>query len=697
MATTKKTPKKKKASVKFVSDPSPAEDTQISNGMGLSDVTDNLRKSMNNSDRNHDTLVKSVKPITVREDYIKNNDKSKVVFSVKSYGQQLDGVESKPWKRISDVEQKELAQVDPYISAIVSTRSNQGQIVGRRSESKFDKGTRIMDNYPLSMDNYNDQDRFNKAQETRERQKKEILDWVLACGTKDEEIIDSAYFGATDKLFRTCSFSEYVSAQIRNLLTFGRAGTQVFRDEDGLPLMFRPVPIETILPVCEQHDVHLGTGDETVDQSLEEVKEFNKINEDMRPAAYVQKVDGRNVNFLTDDQLKITYFQKQALFDLRGYPLSPIEQAIYMVFIHQNTLGYMRNQFVKGLGTKGILALEANDPSAELSKEDLDELRREFHNFLNRTDNSATTPVIAGPVKVEYIPLTTSPRDMEFLQIEEHVIRSLCASMQTSPQEMGYGHLGISEGGLTQSNKQDEIIQGEERGLRTLLDCIFDTVNEIVFDFFDDAEDKFTVGYTGIGEDTRDAVIERGTQELATTATMNSLWADSEKSDNIPLGGDVPLSAAFHQNVVRYMKMGDFMESFFGFEGTAKNPLYDFFIDPALDQAYQQRVMMSDEMNREGGEIQLETQKAQLEEMSVQVQMEEAQMGMQGQPGQEGGMPPDQGQEAAPQEGAPPEQGAPAPGDGEELQQSLADAYMEKDKLNKSMTCYFKEWIRAHK
>lgn len=690
MAKKKKT-KKSKASgkpVKFISTDLPEQENE--EPTNTYEVADRIRSGMTSMQKNYENLAKSVRPITVREEYVKEKDRNKIVFSARSYEKQLGGVDKKPWRRLSDTELKELSQLDPYISAIISTRSNQGQVIGRRSESKFDKGTRIMDNYPLSLDEFNNRSEFTKAQASRERHKKTLLDWVLTCGTRDEEILDSAYYNSPDKTFKKCSFSEFLSAQLRNLLTFGRCGTQVFRDENGLPQFFRPIPIETIEPVIEGEEVHIGTGEETTIQSIKDVEEYNKIQEEFRPKAYVQKVDGRNVNFFTEEQLKVTYFQKQALFDLRGYPLSPIELAMYMVFIHQNTLGYMRNQFVKGLGTKGVLALEADDASAELSKEDLDELRREFHNFLNRTDNSATLPVISGPVRVNYIPLTSVPRDMEFLQIEEHVIRSLCASMQTSPQEMGYGHLSINQGGLTQQNKQDEIIQGEERGLRTILDVIFDTVNEIVFECFDDLEDKFNVSYTGVGEDTKDAVISRGTQELQTTATMNSLWKDSEKADNIPYGGDVPLSTAFHQNVVRYMKMGQFLEMYFGEKDASKNPLYDFFIDPTLDQAYMQRVVMTDDMQREQGELQLAEQKTQLEQMSIETMAEEQQMGMND--AAQAGMAGQDPEGPGPHE--PPEPYSQEhPGDLSQSQ-TLEEAFMERQRLRKSAASYFSEWVK---
>ena len=300
---------------------------------------------------------------------------------------------------------------------------------------------------------------------------------------------------------------------------------------------------------------------------------------------------------------------------------------------------------------------------------------------MTRNDNSAVTPVISGPVKVGFVQLNPTPRDMEWLQVEEHIVRALCSAMQISPHEMGYGHLSIGQGGLSQANKQDEITQGEERGLRMVLDIIYDGLNEILYENFPEARELFRLTYTGVGEDTRDAVVLRHTQELQTTATMSSLYSDSEKSEPVPYGGDVPLSPLFHANVSRYMLYGRFMEDFFGETGASKKPEYDFIIDPALNEAYQKLKAVPPEMDHMQAELGIEQQAAELQAMQAQTQM----AGMQ--------------QEAAPQEGGATPESTPEeapPEESQEAQKSLADAYREKQKLQKSMSFYFKEWIDAH-
>lgn len=675
---TKETPAKEKP-VKFTF--KPEKDTAPSN---TSEFVAALRG---------ETLNKSVKPNIVKKDAKDKYAGSKIVFNSQQLsGNSIDNVDIKGWQRLEDRELKEIAQIDPYISSMVSTRASQGAIIGRPSDSKFDKGTRAAEIHPLSLDDFDTQEEFLAAQAHRRKQLDAVLKWVLSCGTDDDVVLNSVFSDSGDRTFKRCTFAEFLTAQIRNLMVFGRCGTHIVRNDEGLPVLFRPVAIETIYNATYGRDAPRMTADETVQESQEDAHLYNLMPEEMRPHAYVQRIDGRNVNFFTEYDLRVSHFQKQAYYDLNGYPLSPIEQAIYMVFIHQQTLGYLRNQFLKGLATKGILNLQSTEATAQLSDEDLAQLRREFHNFVNRNDNSAAIPVISGPVKVEFIPLNPSPQDMGFLEIEEHVIRALCSAFQISPQEMGYGHLsGGGNGGLNQANKQEEIVRGEERGLRMVLDILYDLVNDILCENFPEAKDLLRITYVGVGEDTRDTVIERHAQEVNTTATLSSLWADSEKTDPVPYGGDVPLAPTFHTNVVKYMKYGVFMEHFFGEENASKNPAYDFIIDPNLNTAYQGLKVQPVKMQQEGAGLQLEAQKQQLEQgaQAMQAQEQQAQatqmMAAQGGQQQPGAAPaPQQAPEAAQKS------------DEDEQSPSLRQAWEERNALKKSMNFFFRDWAESH-
>lgn len=675
MAVTRKGETPKKA-MKFRADT--GEDRPVN----LGSMTDSLSANLQRNER----LSKNVRAQTVKKELKGKYDRSKVVFSSRAYSQTVDNVNVKGWRRVQDPEQRELAQIDPYISAIIATRSSQAAACGYPSDNKFDKGVRCLDLQPPSRDDFQTDELYERECEIHEAQMKAIMNWVLNCGTTDEGVINYAFAGE-DLTFKHCTFREFMESQIRNILTFGRCATQIFRNSDLMPVMFRPAPVETIMNVIDGRPVFIGASYDTSTQSNEDVKDYNEIDPEERPFAYVQRIDGQNVNFFTEDDMHVWHWQKQALFDLNGYMLSPIEQAIYMVYVHQQTLAYLRNQFIKGMATKGIITIESTNPAVDISDADLEDFRQQFHNFVTRNDNSAVTPVIAGQLKVGYVPLSQSPKDMEFLQVEEHVIRALCSAFQISPQEMGYGHLSLPQGGLTQSNKQEDIIKGEERGLRMLLDVVFDGLNRIIWANFPDAQDKYRLTYNGVGEDTRDAVIQRQQAEINTTATLNSLYADSDKTEVIPFGGDAPLSPAWNSAVVGKMKYGEYREYFLKDEGAAKKPEYDFIIDPNLNEAYQQLKVQPVDMQRAGAMLQLEGTKQQIE-------AGDAQMDAGGQP--QGGEP---GQEGAPQEGQPQDGGgeaAPEKAEKSEDMVTLRQKWHENQKLKKSVVSYFESWIDVH-
>jgi hypothetical protein len=566
-------------------------------------------------------MRKSVAPQQFPEN-LEAATQSKVVFGTRRTQASYGHVEQKGFKRLSDTELREVSIVDPYISAIISKRTSQVTAIGRPSESKFDKGTRIKELRALALNQFNGVEEFEQAKTIRNEQAKAILDWIMHCGTKDQNLINLIYV-TSDSDFKTCNLYQFLQAQTRNLLTFGRCATQIIRDQSGLAIMFRPVPVETIYRVMDGEVPSLATGDDTHYQSERDLEAYEELKPVQRPVAYVQRIDGQDVNFFTQDDLMIWNYQSQALFDLNSYPLAPIELAVYMVYVHQQTLTYLRNQFVKGMASKGMLVLESTSPSAQLSEDDIEDFRQQFHNFVTRTDNSNVIPVIGGPVKANFIPLNQSPRDLEFLHLEEHIVRALCSSFQISPMEMGYGSLGLSaQGSMTQAGKQTEIVYGEETGLRMLLDVIYDGLNSIVFDHFREGKEVFSITYSGVGEDTRDAIVSRNVNELNTTATMNSLWCDSDRTDPFPFGGDAPLCPHFNQFVAKNMKYWEYRKYFLGDKEAANNPAYDFIIDSNMNQIYQQLKITPLQEQQQQAQMQTAMQAQQLQ--SGQMQIEQA-------------------------------------------------------------------------
>ena len=591
-------------------------DTEDGYKLGRNSITEQIKKSMGDYRPNEEEKKK------------RKYKGSKVVFTSKynsnvNFGDSM----SKEGRRLSDQELKDLAGIDPYIAAIINSRVTQISGMADRSASKFDKGVRVIDIQRLDRDDYENDESYEEALKIRESEKEAIMRWILSCGTTDKAALDEIYKGA-DPMFKHCSLKNYFQAQSRNLLTFGRAARQNLRATDGTIVAFRPMPVESIKPVKPYEKVHISPVDSSTSfQSVEDANKYNKLPEFDRPISYVQDIDGFQSNFYTDEDLKMMYYQVQALTDLNGYPLSPIEFALFLVYMNQHCLSYLRNQFVKGVLTKSMLVLTSTDPSVQISQEDLATFKAELQNYASRTDNSSAVPVLAGPIEVNNVRLNDNMKDMEWPTLSNMIVRALCSAFQISPLEAGFGQLGDSAG-LSSGDKDYDLIQGEERGLRLLVDIMMEDINEAVFDNFPSAKEKYKVELNGVGNETREGVINRQVQEMNTTATMNDLLAESDKNRLLSVGGEVPLSPTFHNSVVRYMKYGVFLEHFFGEENASKKPEYDFLVDPSLNQAYQAAKLQTQEMAAQAQALQLEQQKQQLAQADQQMQMAQQQAEM---------------------------------------------------------------------
>jgi hypothetical protein len=127
----------------------------------------------------YDPLAKSVKAQIIKKDVQEKYDKSKIVLSTREWSQTSDNVWQKGWRRISDAEQREISQIDPYIAAIIATRVSQAAACGYRSESKFDKGCRVVDLKPIKKEDFKSDKEFKAAVDQRNSQQESIMKWVL--------------------------------------------------------------------------------------------------------------------------------------------------------------------------------------------------------------------------------------------------------------------------------------------------------------------------------------------------------------------------------------------------------------------------------------------------------------------------------------------------------------------------------------
>lgn len=562
-------------------------------------------------------LQKSVQPIPSTAFLENQVEKNKAVFSLDSKKPGVDNLYEKHG-RLQDKDLKDIANYDAIIGLIVNTRANQMMTFGRKSSGKYDRGFILQEKIPIQENLFLSSEQKDSETKKRLALASKITEYVVNCGTTNS-LVKQQVFKGSDTYFKDCSLSEFLAAQTLNLLIFGRAATQIIRNKDGTPIMFRPLPVETIKPVIDQQDITVDTSKDSTEASVEDTKQYSKIQKGSRPPAFVQRMDGKNVAFFTDKELKMTYLRKQAFENLDGYPLAPIEQAYYTVSLHFYAQQYQQNVFTKGLASKGMINLKTAEGGV-ISPEQVEMFRKLFTNYIARNDNSATIPVISGPIEATFVPLNATSKDLEFLQLYNKVISILCGCFQIAPQEIGFGNLDSGNSSIGDSQgQQDQIVQGEERGLRQIADILFGLLDEIVYETFEEARSIFKFSPIGLGQNSKQADLAIYKEELQTSGTFGKIWSDSERIESFPFGGNVPTSPIFHSSVVPYMKMSEMRYYFFGEKDALDKPEYDFFLDISKNEMYQSLKTGQVKMNAEQQGIQLEQMEMQLNAQKQQM------------------------------------------------------------------------------
>ena len=540
---------------------------------------------------------------------------------------------------------------DPDIASIVTTRIAQVTIFAEEAETLFDRGLKIVEKRPIKkedFENYQDpQAMYEQEKKIRHNEKEQAFKWLKNCGDNNEDLLDGA-FTKKGKWNRVFTLKEYMQSQSRNILVLGRAAREnIWSNTEDKPMltMFRPLPVEQIRPLKYRHNNQVTVEDfieRESDFSKQEAEKYNKKDIDERNIIYAQVYNDKVVAVFPEGIVSMCYYQRQSNFEYQAYPLSPIEQAVATIYLNNNVHSHLVNKFRSGLLARSMMVIRPtgkDDLDGKLSNSDL----RKFKTTLtqmSRTENSGAIPIMSGPYEVQLVDLNPKT-DNEWQDLKNNIKRSLCSAFQISPSEVSWGQLGDTSN-LSSQNENAGVELGEERGLRILLDVLMEDLNGALANRFPWFSEKYKLSYQGVGSETKDVALNRLTTEANLTATMNDLLNKSNENASVAFGGDVPLSPLFHQNVVRYMKMGEFREHFLGEVDASKKPEYDFFIEAAFENLRMQKI--TEQLNIDSQQVGLDKAKIDLEISKVELQQMQAQAQQPQQP-QQG-----QGQQPAPQQ-----------------------------------------------
>jgi hypothetical protein len=508
--------------------------------------------------------------------------------------------------RISNRTLKEVSLRDWLISTIIQIRVDTLVRFGRPEHRKHEMGFRVVK-------------KDTKAHYSKEELDEiaSIEDFLYHCGRKEGTPADDRRL-----------FTEFLKLVGRDALTFGHVAVEKIKTRGGGLHRFRPMPSESMYLINKNLSRKQAESSSLIAQQLMKPKSDNdprsdqKVNEvENDYLKYVQVgYDNRPLATFGDEDMIFKLFNPQNFADSQGYCYSPLELAIINITNHLNVENYNANFFTHGYAARGVLHLKGTVTQQQLSN-----FRRTFYNSISGTQNAWRTPIVAGLDEVQWVPMSASAREMEYINFNNHLMRILCAQFQIDPVELGLDYLVSATGRapMQQANNEYKIVYSRERGLLPILMFVEDMVNGEILPALDpQLAEKYRFMFTGYTDETAQTEIAQMQAEMTVWKTMNDLLQQSQKDKIKEPVADVPLNQAFWALVEKNYTRGEIREKFFNDEGASQRRELMYIPGDQAFLAWNQLLLAADNAE-EQKKMQAQQQEQQQQEQQ-QAQQQEA-------------------------------------------------------------------------
>lgn len=449
-----------------------------------------------------------------------------------------------------------------------------------------------------------------------------LEDFIYHCGRKEGTPVE-------DRMM----FGEFLKLIVRDALTFGHVAVEKVKTRKGGLHRFRPLPAESLYLInrrmskeqVKQED-KAANNTYRVPVSDNDPKQNQEIN-DVTPEFYKYVQMSYNMQPIAhfgEEDLIFKNFNPQNFADSNGYCYSPLELAIINITNHLNVENYNANFFTHGYAARGVLHLKGTVTQSQLMN-----FRRQFYNTISGQQHAWRTPIVAGLDEVQWVPMSGSAKEMEYINFNNHLMRIVCAQFQIDPVELGLDYL-VSANGKSpaqQSNNEYKITYSRERGLYPIMMNIEDLINgEILPGVDKDLANKYKFTFTGYTDETPQTEIAQMQAEMTVWKSMNDLLIQSQKERLKTPAGDLPLNQAFWALVEKNYTRGEIREIFFGDKGAAERRELQYIPgDPAF-MSWQQTILAIDSA-KEQKEQAAQQQTAEQQQQAMQMKLQEQQHG----------------------------------------------------------------------
>ena len=507
--------------------------------------------------------------------------------------------------RVSNKTLRDMSMRDWLVNTILQIRADTVIRFSRPQHKKFEMG------YQFSKDD------GSHVEEADSKIIHQLEQFILNCG----------YADGTPR-GQEMTFSDFLKLTTWDALTYGHISIEKVLTRDGSLHRFRPLPGETVYRVNPQMSRQLMA--EQVETGNKMYRQKRSDNDpigdgvisdaDISYYKYVQmSSDNRPLMVFGDEDMVFKLFNPKNFPDSNGYAISMVEQAIIMVTNHLNVEAYNANFFTQGYAARGILHLKGT-----VTQNTLASFRRQFYNTISGSNNAWRTPIVAGLDDVQWVPMSGSAKEMEYINFNSHIMRSLCSQFQIDPIEVGLDYLTSANGRGSAQGKESgqfKITYSRERGLVPILMFFEDFINTDIMPAFDkELAKKYKFKFTGFTDETAQTDVALRQAQMSTFATMNDLLKFEDRAPITNAIASVPLNQSFWGLVEKNMTRGEIREQFFGDVGATQRPELQYIPgDPAFLQW--QNMMLTIKTQEE--------QKKQMADQQQQAQQQQAQQAQQ--------------------------------------------------------------------
>lgn len=504
--------------------------------------------------------------------------------------------------RLSNRMLKEVSVRDWLVSSIIQCRVDTLLRFSRPEHRRFEMGFRVV--------------KKDKQAEYSKEELAEIAaieDFIYHCGRKEGT-------PAEERML----FGEFLKLTVRDALTFGHVAIEKVKTRAGGLHRFRPLPAESVYIINKRvSKEQLEQEQKAAQQTFGGPKSNNdpKKDQQFNPAdldyyKYVQmSYNMQPLAHFGDEDMIFKNFNPQNFADSNGYCYSPLELAIINITNHLNVENYNANFFTHGYAARGVLHLKGTVTQSQLMN-----FRRQFYNSISGQQHAWRTPIVAGLDEVQWVPMSGSAKEMEYINFNNHLMRIICSMFQIDPVELGLEYLASANGRapMQQANNEYKITYSRERGLYPILMFIEDFMNGELLPSIDKMfGEKYKFVFTGYTDETPQTEIAQMQAEMTVYKSMNDLLIQSQKSKLDTPAADLPLNQAFWAIVEKNYTRGEIREIFFGDKGASQRRELSYIPGDQAFMAWQQTVLAIDQAKE-----QKEAQSGQMDAEAQQQQME---------------------------------------------------------------------------